>query len=289
MNNLQVRRFYQNLEHIPCPLTERLISGGFRQKSGGYIRYARQCGVENPSQYWHLMTSWSDRSAPGAPFDRRIRCGELIFWMAEASQAVPAAELRKLADCILREYCGRRRAANRLIQEVCFARIADAVESALMTPFGPLLLLADGCVLRGTAVPLPADARRFPDLAGRFRVEAALSPDGRAHTISAVLPGLPADAHSCRESGEGFEAVSFSGAGGIRLTLALAATVGRVGNLYDYDCKYEENGLTCLVLPETETEVFPFGIAWAEGAPMPDTDNPLAVQTWLAADPTAAS
>lgn len=286
MNNLQVRRFYQNLEHIPCPLTERLISGGFRQKSGGYIEYARACGIGHPSQYWHLISSWSGRSAPDAPFTRQMQCGELIFWMAEVSCAVPEAELSALADSVLRGDTGRRGAANRRIQAVCFDRTAAVVQSALITPFGPVLLLRDGCAVPYTAAALPADARRFPDVSGRFRIEAALPPDGKAHTLSAVLPGFPANSETAKESGEGLEALSFYGMGGIKLTIGLAAEAGCAGDLYDYDCQYEENGVTCLILPETETAVFPFGIAWVKGVPAPDADNPRDVQTWLAADPT---
>lgn len=286
MKNTQIRQFYQNTEHTPCPLTERLITAGFRQKSGGYIRYARQCGIKHPTQYWHLMTSWSARSVPDAPFDRRIQCGELIFWMAEVSRAVPEAELSALADCILSEYTGRRRAADRLVQAVCFDRMAAVVRSALMTPFGPVLLLLDGCAVPYTASALPADARLFPDVSGRFRIEAAVPPDGDAHTLSAVLPGLPAASETDRESGEGLEALSFYGAGGFKLTLGLAAETGFAGGMYDYDCKYEKNGVTYLILPATKTAVFPFGIAWAEGVPAPDADNPRDVQTWLAADPT---
>ena len=289
MNNAQIRQFFEGRGQIPCPETERLTAGGFRQKSGGYIRYARQCGIENPSQYWHLMTSWSARSAPDAPFDRRIQCGELIFWMAEVSGAVSRAVLRGLADRILSGAAGRRRSANRLIQTVCFDSIVCAVTApCLMTPFGRMLLLADGRAIPCSARALPPDARRFPDAAGRFRIEAVLRPDGAAHTLSLVLPDLPADAGVCRESGEGMEAVSFCGAGGVRLTAALAGTVCRVGGQYDYDCQYEQNGITCRILPETKTAVFPFGAAWTEGVSSSAAGQPSDVQTWLAADPTAA-
>ena len=128
MNNRQVRNFYEGKNNIPCPLTDQLVSAGFKQKSGGYIKYAKECNIENPTQYWHLIESWSKRSPEDSAFTKRIQCGELIFWMAEVSQAVEHDELVKLKNLIINEYLDKRTEANRKIQEVCFERIVSLVE-----------------------------------------------------------------------------------------------------------------------------------------------------------------
>ena len=56
MDNQQIRNFYLSKEHVPTPETDRLIAGGYMQKSDGYIEYAKECGVE-PTQHWHLIHS----------------------------------------------------------------------------------------------------------------------------------------------------------------------------------------------------------------------------------------
>ncbi len=130
MNKKQVENFFIGHEKTPAPLTEQLIKDGYRQKSGGYISYAKRNDIQSPTQYWHLITSWCARSSDETPFTRRIQCGELIFWMAEVSGAVDSATLKRLADEITANYLHNRRAGNRLIQSVCFDAIVRKVESA---------------------------------------------------------------------------------------------------------------------------------------------------------------
>lgn len=60
--------------------------------------------MTNPTQYWHLIESWSNRSDIDAKFNKKIKCGELIFWMAEVSKAVNYDKLEQLKDEILRKY-----------------------------------------------------------------------------------------------------------------------------------------------------------------------------------------
>ena len=84
--------------------------------------------MKNPTQYWHLIYSWSDRSQKDAPFNKRIQCGELIFWMAEVSQAVDTNTLEDLKTTIVNNYLFNRRKGNRKIQEVCFDNIIRLVE-----------------------------------------------------------------------------------------------------------------------------------------------------------------
>lgn len=128
MNNRQVRKYFIDKDNTACPLTEELIRNGFVQKAAGYIQYANSCGVKNPTQYWHLISSWSDHSREDAPFNKRVQCGELIFWMAEVSQAVDADTLEELKNTIVNDYSLDRKKGNHKIKEVCFDNIVRLVE-----------------------------------------------------------------------------------------------------------------------------------------------------------------
>lgn len=96
---------------------------------GGEEVRARNEGINFPSQYWHLIHSWSNNSEEDATFGKSIQCGELIFWMAEVSGVLSQEELASLADDVLREPKNRRR-GNKLIQDACFDKIVAIVEGA---------------------------------------------------------------------------------------------------------------------------------------------------------------
>ncbi len=130
MDNRQVRKFFINKDTTPCPLTKELIGKGYVQKSGGYIKYAESCGVKKPTQYWHLISSWSDRSKENRTFGKTIKCGELIFWMAEVSQSVDTETLAELKNTLINDYLDdtKHKEGNLKIQEVCFDNIARVVE-----------------------------------------------------------------------------------------------------------------------------------------------------------------
>lgn len=134
----QVKSYFINKEHVPCPLTEILVKAGYQQVSGGYIDRARWRGVRvnykenSPSQYWHLMT-YCDSRIPEKPFSTSVICGELIFWMAEVSGVVETSELERMVIRIIEsaDYSrGKRpvydrRKWNREIYNLCFDRIMN--------------------------------------------------------------------------------------------------------------------------------------------------------------------
>ena len=134
----EVKAFFQDKEHKPCPLTEQLVKAGYQQVSGGYIDTAKWRGVKvnykenSPSQFWHLMT-YCDRRRADMPFTKSIVCGELIFWMAEVSGAVDPVDLKRLASQIIESAdlsrgsrpVYDRKKWNREIQKVCFDKIAE--------------------------------------------------------------------------------------------------------------------------------------------------------------------
>ena len=105
----QIASVFTGIENAPCPVTDRLVKGGFRQISGGYIKYARSVGIgtdhrkAEPHQWWHLMKSYCGRTGSDKVFSRRIVCGELILYMAEVLGCVEEKELEALADRILAE------------------------------------------------------------------------------------------------------------------------------------------------------------------------------------------
>ena len=138
----QVKEYFIDKEHVPCPLSEKLVKAGYQQTSGGYIDRAISEGIKvdykqnTPSQYWHLMTYCDSRNAE-KPFSKSVVCGELIFWMAEVSGAVDKEELDSLAHQIVESSDHTkgvrpiydRMKWNRKIQEICFNRIQLKVES----------------------------------------------------------------------------------------------------------------------------------------------------------------
>lgn len=138
----QVYHFFKDKEDVPCPMTERLVGAGYQQKDGGYIKRAKKEGLEidfiknHPSQHWHLMTFCQIR-LPQEQFTKTIQCGELIFWMAEASGSVSTDALEKMVDTITNGAIGHggdrpiydRRHWNKEIQRLCFDAIKATVEN----------------------------------------------------------------------------------------------------------------------------------------------------------------
>ena len=137
----QVREFFLDKKLMPCPLTEELVFAGYQQVSGGYIDRAKKSGIKvnykdnAPSQYWHLMSYCYSRDR-SKPFNKRIVCGELIFWMAEASRAVDFVTLRQLANRIIGSADNTKgcrptydsKIWNREIHRVCFDMIVIAIK-----------------------------------------------------------------------------------------------------------------------------------------------------------------
>ena len=141
MNIRQVKEFYEDKKNVPCPLTEQLIKAGYQQTGGGYIDLAKKRGLivdytkAKPTQYWHLMEEYVPSVAEDKTFSKSIVCGELIFWMAEVSGAVPTEMLKKLLERIVAD--GDTGTAtpkynrikwNKEIQNLCFDAIVCLVD-----------------------------------------------------------------------------------------------------------------------------------------------------------------
>lgn len=157
----------------------------------------------------------------------------------------------------------------------------------LNTPFGPVLILLDGRALAFAAVPAAPDPRTCPDIGGRYFIRISVLPDGRPHTLCCVLPELPRRAQSEPEPGDRLALCSWY-TDGYKLSVGTEGEEGRFSQPFDYDISYLAAGMAYLILPETKTQSFSFGIAWISGVPEPDADNPRDVQTCFAADPGIA-
>lgn len=107
MNIRQVEEFFKDKNNTPCPLTERLIKAGYQQTGGGYIDLAKKRGLTvdytkaEPTQYWHLTEEYIPSVPEDKVFSRNIVCGELIFWMAEVSKAVPEEKIEESLERII--------------------------------------------------------------------------------------------------------------------------------------------------------------------------------------------
>ena len=127
---LPFRNYFEPLMNVPCPKTDALIMAGFQQKSGGYIEYARECGLKvdykiaEPNQGWHFIRSYLDRTDPDKARIENIICGELLYWLAEVSNALSDEELNELSQEVI---ALDRKKANSVIKVRCFPRVMEIV------------------------------------------------------------------------------------------------------------------------------------------------------------------
>jgi len=130
VTNWDVIRFYQRkAKHYG--LSDDFIRK-YRQERGGYIQVAKAHGIctdqpaAEPDQKWHLLKSYLGlkietgkiKRDDAANFWGRLRCPELLLWMAEAA-GCDIEEAKKAAEekCETNERY-RRAAASKKIREV---------------------------------------------------------------------------------------------------------------------------------------------------------------------------
>jgi len=126
----QVIEFFCDKGDTPCEITDFLIQNGFQQKKDtGYLHIAKVSEIDNPSQWWHIMSYCLLKIKKHKENDnyRFTPCGELLFWMAEVSEAVTKCELKKLAKEIINNKDISRDKANKKIKALCWKKIKDKV------------------------------------------------------------------------------------------------------------------------------------------------------------------
>ncbi len=103
------------------------------------------------------------------------------------------------------------------------------------------------------------------DLSGRYCIRVHYVPDGKQHEISCCISGHGVSDRDEIESGECRELKSIY-KGDCKLSIGMEGDAGyfedesRVGD-YDYDNEYTDNGVKYVILPDTKTEDYIFGIA----------------------------
>lgn len=161
---------------------------------------------------------------------------------------------------------------------------AVEVHKLLVTPLGNIEVLIDNKPISYDAIECKCD-RTCMGLDGRYYIKVELIPDGQSHEIQCCIKNHIVSSRDGIESGERLELKSFYH-DLYKLSIGMEGDSGylengiRIGD-YDYDNEYTDNGVKYMILPDTKTSVFIFGIAWIDNV----NDN-NDVQTWYGADPT---
>ena len=163
----------------------------------------------------------------------------------------------------------------------------------LITPFGEIKILVDKNEVPYSVQKGAINDKLYPNLLGRYQISITFVPDGNEHTIACIFePNCTYE--RCTESGERLECQSFYSDRKYKMSIGIECEAGyingiRVSEEYDYDAEYLINGMSYLILSNTKTERYVFGIAWMDNIDYKDTvdsNNNKEVQTWLGADPT---
>jgi len=156
----------------------------------------------------------------------------------------------------------------------------------LITPLGSVIIYKDDFQIEYNTIKLDNDPVRFPNIAGRYKIEVEYESDNLPHLICCVIEDIDyRKVKCCYESGERLECQALY-QGNIKLSIGIECDTGyldtaeRVSN-YDYDSIYLDNGIGYKILSTTKSSKLIFGIAWINGY----TDENK-IQTWLGADPT---
>ena len=163
----------------------------------------------------------------------------------------------------------------------------------LITPFGLIEILIDGKPIPYTAVAGKISENLCPDLLGRYQISVSFVPDGSEHSIACIFRSEGSYERS-PESGERLECQSFYSADRFKMSIGVEGDIALFDGKhpsgdYDYDVDYLENGMAFLILPDTKTDKYIFGIAWIDDVGFDDRSEGSEardVQTWYGADPS---
>ncbi|RGO24578.1 hypothetical protein DXB23_09385 [Dorea sp. OM02-2LB] len=156
----------------------------------------------------------------------------------------------------------------------------------LSTPLGDIEIYIDNEKVEYTVKNIGASERLCPDISGRFGIEILYEPDGKQHTISCRIKKYHASSRDEIEPGERLELKSFYREN-TKLSIGMEGDAGnysdgtRDSDVYDYDNDYMEDGVSYLIMEDTKTTKYVFGIAWIDNVTVEND-----VQTWYGADPT---
>lgn len=155
----------------------------------------------------------------------------------------------------------------------------------LKTPLGDIILQIDNKSISYNAISAICD-KTCKDLDGRYYICISFVPDEKKHEITCFINNYLPSENDSIESGESLELKSFY-AKSYKLSIGMEGESGyfsdgsRISTTYDYDNEYTENGAKYIILAETTTDRYIFGIAWINRV---NEENDL--QTWFGADST---
>lgn len=160
--------------------------------------------------------------------------------------------------------------------------------SRIVTPLGKIHISIDGKDLLYNFEKLEPVKELCATVNGRFKITVNFVPDGKEHKIECTFPKVDFIRYEhSPESGERLECNSFY-RGTAKLSIGIESDAGYMeGNIriseagYDYDSEYLDNGIAYVILPETKTDKYVFGICWLE-----ECTTESDVQTWFGADLT---
>lgn len=156
----------------------------------------------------------------------------------------------------------------------------------LTTPLGDVEIYIDDKKIEYVERNIRKPDKLCPAVDGRYSIEVNFLPDGKFHDISCKIKDYISSKEDGIESGERLELKSFYRYN-TKLSIGMEGDAGyypdgtRSSDMYDYDNDYMEDGVSYLILEETKTTKYVFGVAWIEKV---TTEND--VQTWFGADLT---
>lgn len=148
---------------------------------------------------------------------------------------------------------------------------------AIPSPFGRISLFMDDRRLELRYRRISNNPKYFPLVDRAYRVDYSYQTDKKEHRLSFILE---TDHSGDIDSGERLEALTFCIGKGM-ITLGCEGSAMDYKDYdYDYDVDYLRNGVEIVILPETKTQIFHFGVAWRV-----ECEDVSDVQTCFGADP----
>lgn len=168
------------------------------------------------------------------------------------------------------------------IIDVIIRRIGELI--MLTTPLGDIEIYIDNKKIEYVERNIGILDKLCPNVNGRYCIEISFIPDGKFHAISCKIKDYISSKEDGIESGEQLELKSF-----YRHNTKLSIDMKGGDRYYSdgtcasdvYDNDYMGDGVSYLILEETKTTRYVFGVAWIENV---TAEND--VQTWFGADPT---
>lgn len=165
----------------------------------------------------------------------------------------------------------------------------------LNTPYGEISIKIDGKEITYNYIKSEND-EICPNLLGRYFIVLNVEPDGNEHYISCQInPNIKFKSEI--ETGERYECQTFYNDDRIMLTIGVYGEVlvydkngeREYYSFNDYDIEHLNDGMSYIILEDTTTDKYIFGIAWIDDVgyddPFLNTGHDRANETYFGAEP----